>query len=133
MPLAVTGYLAVFLGAGIGGALRHAVNLLAARLLGTGFPYATLTVNVLGSLAMGVLIGWFTHRSDPGQAWRLFLTTGILGGFTTFSTFSLDAAVLQERGQTGTAVLYVALSLAAGIGALFAGLVLVRTLFRGEA
>ena len=86
MPLAVTGYLAVFLGAGIGGALRHAVNLLAARLLGTGF-----------------------------------------------STFSLDAAVLQERGQTGTAVLYVALSLAAGIGALFAGLVLVRTLFRGEA
>ena len=128
----MTGYLAVFLGAGIGGALRHAVNLLTVRLMGAGFPYATLAVNILGSLAMGVLIGWFTHRADPGQAWRLFLTTGILGGFTTFSTFSLDVAVLHERGQTGAAALYAALSLAAGVGALFAGLILIRTLFRGE-
>ncbi|TPG55875.1 fluoride efflux transporter CrcB [Roseomonas nepalensis] len=126
----MTGYLAVFLGAGIGGALRHAVNLLAARLLGTDFPYATLTVNVLGSLAMGVLIGWFTHRADPGQAWRLFLTTGMLGGFTTFSTFSLDVAVLHERGQTGTASFYALLSLLVSVAALFAGLAVVRALFR---
>lgn len=129
----VTGYLVVFLGAGIGGALRHGVNTLAARLLGITFPYGTLTVNVAGSLVMGLLIGLFALRADPGQAWRLFLTTGILGGFTTFSTFSLDVAVLHERGETGTAAFYAVLSLVLSVAALFVGLTVVRALARGAA
>lgn len=91
-------YLIVFLGAGIGGTCRHGVNVAAARAFGTGFPVGTLAVNVAGSLVMGLLIGWFAHRADPGAAWRLLLTTGFLGGFTTFSAFSLDVAVLWERG-----------------------------------
>jgi CrcB protein len=121
-------YLVVFLGAGIGGAARHAVNLLGLRLLGPDFPAGTLAVNVLGSVAMGLLIGWFAHKGDPGPAWRLFLTTGILGGFTTFSTFSLDVAVLLERGQAALAITYVLASVVAGIAGLFLGLLVVRHL-----
>src|SRR5262245_58858169 len=91
-------YLIVFLGAGIGGALRHGVNVWAVRMFGYQFPFGTLIVNVLGSFVMGVLVGLFVYRAGlvPQHA-RLFLTTGILGGFTTFSTFSLDAALLFER------------------------------------
>src|SRR3546814_18797125 len=69
-----SGYIFFFLGAGLGGALRHGVNGAALRLLGSGFPYGTLTVNIVGSLTIGVLAGWFAHKADPGQAWRLFLT-----------------------------------------------------------
>ncbi|HZD88663.1 MAG TPA: fluoride efflux transporter CrcB [Pseudolabrys sp.] len=122
------GYLFVFLGGGLGAALRHGVNLGAARLLGTGFPYGTLTVNVLGSLIMGLLTAWFAFEGGPSQHWRLFLTTGVLGGFTTFSTFSLDTAFLYERGQVGLAALYVAVSVGAGLIGLFGGLALVRSL-----
>ena len=92
-------FIVVAIGAGIGGAFRHGVNLAALRLLGPGFPHGTFTVNIAGSLVMGLLAGWFAHKADPGQAWRLFLTTGVLGGFTTFSAFSLDAAVLLQRDQ----------------------------------
>jgi CrcB protein len=120
--------LTVFLGAGVGGVLRHGVNLAAARLVGTGFPAGTLAVNLIGSFAMGCLIAWFARVTDPGQAWRLFLTTGVLGGFTTFSAFSLDTAVLVERGATLSAAAYVAASVAGAIAALFAGLALVRWL-----
>jgi CrcB protein len=119
-------FLIVFLGAGVGGALRHGVNTLGMRLLGSGFPYGTLTVNILGSLAMGLLAGWFAGRGDAGQHFRLFLATGVLGGFTTFSSFSLDVAVLWERGAVGLCALYVALSLLVSVGALFAGLWLMR-------
>ena len=124
-------YLIVFLGGGIGAALRHGFNIAFARLLGTAFPYATLFENVSGSLAMGVLIGWFALRSGMGggvpQHWQLFLTTGILGGYTTFSTFSLDVAVLYERGDNlSLAALYVALSVALSIAGLFAGMAVVR-------
>jgi len=126
----MTGYAVVFLGAGFGGALRHGVNTLAARLLSTAFPFGTLLVNVVGSLLMGLLAGWFAQRADPGPVWRLFLATGVLGGFTTFSSFSLDLAALHGRGQTGTAALYAALSLFVSVGALFAGLALVRALGR---
>jgi fluoride exporter len=122
------GYLLVFVGAGIGGALRHGVNLSTARTFGTGFPYGTLTVNVVGSLVMGVLAGYFAFRGEATQAWRLFLTTGILGGFTTFSSFSLDTALLYERGELGLTLLYVAVSFACSVGALFAGLWAVRSL-----
>lgn len=121
-------YLIVFLGAGIGGAARHGVNIATLRLLGFGFPYGTLAINIAGSLVMGLLAGWFAHKGDPGQAWRLFLTTGILGGFTTFSTFSLDTALLYERGQLGTAALYAGASVALAISGLFAGLFIVRNL-----
>ena len=121
-------FLTVFIGAGIGGALRHGVNLGALRLFGSGFPYGTLIVNVAGSLAMGLLIGLFALKADPGQHWRLFLTTGLLGGFTTFSTFSLDTILLFQRGQTMLAVLYILVSVAVSLIALLAGLALVRGL-----
>jgi fluoride exporter len=121
------GYLIVFLGGGIGAALRHGVNLTAARLAGTAFPYGTVSVNVVGSLAMGLIAAYFAFRGDASQHWRLFLTTGILGGFTTFSAFSLDVALLYERGELGLAALYVAVSVAASIAALFAGFALVRS------
>jgi CrcB protein len=120
------GFLIVFVGGGLGAALRHGVNLAAARLLGTAFPYATLFENVSGSLVMGLLAGYFAFKGDASQAWRLFLTTGILGGYTTFSAFSLDAMLLYERGELGPAALYVLLSVALSIGGLFAGLALVR-------
>jgi len=122
------GFLIVFLGGGIGAALRHGVNLAMARLVGTAFPYATLTENVTGSLVMGLLAGYFAFASggETSQHWRLFFTTGILGGYTTFSAFSLDSALLYERGELGLAALYVILSVALAIGGLFAGLAVVR-------
>jgi CrcB protein len=125
-------YLIVFLGAGLGGALRHGVNQLAAHLLGMAFPYGTLTVNVAGSVLMGLLAEYFAFRSGVSQEIRLFLTTGILGGFTTFSTFSLDAISLWERGQWATAAAYVAVSLVFSLAGLFVGLAIVRLLAQGQ-
>ncbi len=122
------GYLIVFIGGGIGAALRHGFNIAFARLLGTAFPYATLFENVSGSIVMGVLVAIFAFRSGIPHHWQLFMTTGILGGYTTFSTFSLDFALLYERGQIGLAALYVLLSVVLSIGGLFAGLALVRNL-----
>jgi CrcB protein len=123
---AAMGFLIVFLGGGLGAALRHGVNFISARFLGAAFPYATLFENVTGSLAMGLLAGYFAFKGDASQSWRLFLTTGILGGYTTFSTYSLDAALLYERGELGLAALYAVSSVALSIGGLFAGLALVR-------
>jgi CrcB protein len=122
------GFLIVFLGGGLGAALRHGVNLAAARLLGTAFPYGTLAINVLGSLAMGLIAEYFALKVGMPQRWRLFLTTGVLGGFTTFSAFSLEAALLYERGQIAGAALYVVASVVLAIGALFAGLAIIRML-----
>jgi fluoride exporter len=122
------GFLIVFLGGGIGAALRHGVNLMSARLLGTGFNYATLFENVSGSLVMGLLVGYFAFAGGASQHWRLFLTTGILGGYTTFSAFSLDSVLLYERGELGLAALYVVLSVGLSIAGLFAGLALMRHL-----
>jgi CrcB protein len=118
-------YLIVFVGAGIGGALRHGVNVGAARLWGFGFPFGTLTVNVLGSFVMGLLAGYFALRPGVPQHVRLFLATGVLGGFTTFSAFSLDSALLIERHAYGTAAAYMAGSLCAAVAALFAGMAIV--------
>jgi CrcB protein len=120
------GFLIVFLGGGLGAALRHGVNLVVARLLGGGFNYATLFENVSGSFVMGLIVGYFAFKGGASQHWRLFLTTGILGGYTTFSAFSLDAVLLYERGELGLAALYVALSVALSIGGLMAGLALMR-------
>jgi CrcB protein len=120
-------YLIVFLGAGIGGALRHGVNVGATRLFGFGFPFGTLIVNIAGSFLMGLLAGYFAFRPGIGQHLRLFLTTGILGGFTTFSAFSLDAALLVERHSYGMAAGYMVGSVAASLSALFFGLALFRS------
>ena len=120
------GFLIVFLGGGLGAALRHGVNLLSALWLGTAFPYAIVFENVTGSFVMGLLAAYFAFKADATQHWRLFLTTGILGGYTTFSAFSLDTALLYQRGELGLAALYVVLSVALSIGGLFAGLALVR-------
>ena len=120
-------YLIVFLGAGIGGALRHGVNVAAVRLFGYGFPFGTLIVNVLGSFLIGLLAGYFAFRPGIPQDLRLFLTTGILGGFTTFSAFSLDGALLIERHAYALAAVYIAGSVAASLLALFLGLALFRS------
>jgi CrcB protein len=126
----MTSYFLVFVGAGIGGALRHGVNLGCARLCGTAFPWGTLTVNVVGSFIMGAATAWLAFRAGEGwsQSLRLFLTTGVLGGFTTFSAFSLDAVLLWERGQAGAAMAYVAASVVLSLIGLIAGLAVVRIL-----
>jgi CrcB protein len=122
------GYLIVFLGGGLGAMLRHGVNLLGARLFpGLGFPIATLTVNVTGSIVMGVLAAIFAFKGGGPQHWRLFLTTGILGGYTTFSSFSLDVALLYERGDPISAALYILASVVISIAGLFLGLWLTRS------
>ncbi len=123
-------YLLVFFGAGLGGCLRHTINLLAARLLGTNFPWGTFFINVSGSLVMGLIAGYLAFRAN--EAWtqhaRLFALTGILGGYTTFSAFSLDAALLYERGQPGLCVLYVGGSVGLALAGVFGGLTLMRAL-----
>jgi fluoride exporter len=120
-------YLIVFFGAGIGGALRHGVNVGSAKLFGFGFPFGTLIVNIAGSFLIGLFAGYFAFRPGIGQHLRLFLTTGLLGGFTTFSAFSLDAALLIERHSYALAFGYVVGSVAASVSALFFGLALFRT------
>ena len=108
--------------------LRHLVNLICARGLGTGFPWGTFIINISGSLVMGLIAGYLAFKGEASQPWRLFLMTGILGGYTTFSAFSLDTALLYERGEIGLAALYVLGSVVLSIAGLFAGLALVRHL-----
>lgn len=121
-------YLLVFIGGGLGASLRHAVNMLCARSFGTAFPWGTFIINITGSTVMGLIAGYLAFKGGASQHWRLFLMTGILGGYTTFSAFSLDAALLYERGETGLALLYVLGSVALSIAGLFAGLALIRQL-----
>lgn len=116
----------VALGGGIGAALRYATIVGVGR-IASGYPWATLAVNVTGSLLMGVLVGWLMRRGGTGEGLRLFLGVGLLGGFTTFSAFSLDFALLWQRGDIGSAFGYALISVAASITALFAGFALVRT------
>jgi CrcB protein len=121
-------YLLVFIGGGLGSTLRHVVNIVSQRLLGTNFPYHTFIINITGSTIMGLIAGYLAFKGDATQSWRLFLMTGVLGGYTTFSAFSLDAAVLYERGAIGLTALYVLGSVVLSILGLFAGLALVRHL-----
>jgi fluoride exporter len=123
-------YVYVFIGAGLGGALRHFLNLAIGRSAGTEFPWATTFINVSGSFAMGLLVGWLAFRAGANwtQSVRLFVATGVLGGYTTFSTFSLESILLIERNQVGYALVYVGGSVLLGILALWAGLSLVRSL-----
>ena len=119
----------VFIGGGIGAALRHGVNVLSAQLFGITFPWGTLIVNVLGSFLIGALAAYFAFRDTAmAQHTRLFLATGILGGFTTFSAFSLDFAVLFERGEVGQGAAYVIASVGLSLLAIFLGLFAVRSL-----
>ena len=122
------GYLAVFVGGGVGAALRHGVNRAALAWLGPAFPYGTLFVNVIGGLCMGLLAELLLVKGGGSQEWRLFLATGILGGITTFSAFSLDAAVMWERGDHAALAAYVLGSVVLSIAALFAGMAAVRFL-----
>ncbi|WP_421996717.1 fluoride efflux transporter CrcB [Reyranella sp.] len=122
------GFLAVFVGAGIGGAMRHGMNVSVARLIGTHFPWHTLIINIVGSMAMGLVVGWFAERgADASGQLRLFLTTGVLGGFTTFSAFSLEAVLLWERHEHLMAAIYVGGSVAGAIAGLALGLWIMRT------
>jgi len=120
-------YLIVFLGAGIGGAMRHGVNVAALRLVGAGFPWGTLAINIAGSFVMGLVAEYFALKSGLPQQWRLFLATGVLGGFTTFSAFSLEVALLYERGEVVAAGLYMLGSAVLAVGGLFVGLYVIRT------
>jgi CrcB protein len=124
----VINYLLVFFGGGLGASLRHTVNLVCARLLGTAFPYGTFLINISGSIVMGLIAGYLAFKGGATQHWRLFIMTGILGGYTTFSAFSLDTALLYERGALGLAAFYLLGSVALSIAGLFGGLALVRYL-----
>ena len=123
-------YLLVFVGAGLGGMLRHTVNTLAARTFGFDFPWGTFIINISGSTIMGLAAGYFAFKA--GESWsqhaRLFMTTGILGGYTTFSAFSLDAVLLWERHEHLAAAIYVLGSVSLSFAGLVAGLALVRAL-----
>ncbi|MBO6507165.1 fluoride efflux transporter CrcB [Roseibium sp.] len=121
--------LLVMLGGGLGAGGRHLVSLATLRLFGPHFPVGTLTVNVVGSLIMGLLVGWLVkHEVAHMQTLRYFLATGVLGGFTTFSAFSLDTSVLWERGDTHLALIYIVASVSLSIIAVFAGLMIMRHL-----
>jgi fluoride exporter len=123
-------FLIVFLGAGLGGALRHAVNVCALRWFGPNFPWGTLCVNVFGCLMMGVVTAWLMLKSDDHltQPLRLFLATGLLGGFTTFSAFSLDIYALWERGEAGMALFYAVSSVIVSLIGLVLGFTFIRNI-----
>lgn len=122
--------LLVFFGAGLGGSLRHGVNMVALRYASGSFPFGTLFINVVGSFLMGLLAAYFSARTDVAgsQSARLLLMTGVLGGFTTFSAFSLETVTLWERGEAASAALYVVLSVCLSLAGLVAGLAVVRSL-----
>ncbi|RJF75447.1 fluoride efflux transporter CrcB [Rhodopseudomonas palustris] len=121
-------YLLVFVGGGLGAMFRHFVNTASGRMFGTAFPYHTFFINVTGSIVMGLIAGYLAFKGGSAQNVRLFVMTGILGGYTTFSAFSLDAALLYERGAVGLALLYVLGSVVLAIAGLFAGMALIRAI-----
>lgn len=122
--------LIVFAGGGVGAVIRHFVNQLVTRLAGLDFPLGVMLINISGSFIMGLAAAFFAFKADASwsQPVRLFITTGILGGYTTFSAFSLDVALLWERGEPLQALLYVLGSVVLSVLGLFAGLTLVRVL-----
>lgn len=122
----MTMILSIAAGGALGAVMRHGAGVAALRLFGADFPWATMGVNIIGSFAMGVLIATFSHLWQPGADLKAFLTVGVLGGFTTFSAFSLDAVLLWERGQVLHASFYVGASVILSIAALATGLWIVR-------
>lgn len=126
----MNGFLAVALGGALGASLRHGVGLLSLRHLPQGWPWGTFAVNLAGGFAMGLLAGWLAHRADGvGQDVRLFLATGVLGGFTTFSAFSLEVMNFIRAGETGKAAAYAGLSVVLACAALALGLLIARKVF----
>ncbi|WP_425099978.1 fluoride efflux transporter CrcB [Tropicibacter sp. S64] len=121
----MTPLLQVALGGALGASGRYLTGLAATHLMGRGFPWGTLIVNILGSFAMGVIVVALAHLG--GNRYAPLLMTGVLGGFTTFSAFSLDAVTLYERGQVSLAAGYVLASVLLSLGALIAGLLVARS------
>ena len=122
-----SGYVLVFLGGGLGAAARHWVNRTAVHLVGPDYPAGTIVVNIVGSMVMGMLAAWFAFRGETTTAAaRLFLTTGVLGGFTTFSAFALDTTLMWERHDWRGAIIYAASSVLLSIAGLIAGMFVVR-------
>lgn len=121
--------LAIAAGGALGSVARYGTMIWMGRLLGTGLPYGTLIVNVLGGFVMGALIELMALVWSPSEAVRAFLTVGIMGGYTTFSTFSLDAWYLIQRGDYGAGTIYIVASVVLSILGLVAGLHLVRAVF----
>jgi len=120
-------YLLVAVGGALGSMARYGAGVAVGRLWSSSFPLGTMLINIVGSLAMGLFIGYLVRTTPTWQAdARLFVAVGIFGGFTTFSSFSLDAIAMIERGEWTQALLYVLLSVVVGIGALYGGLLLVR-------
>jgi CrcB protein len=120
-------YLLVGAGGALGAVARFGSGILVGKIWSSSFPLATLLINVAGSLAMGLFIGYLARTTPAWQAdARLFFAVGVLGGFTTFSTFSLDAIALIERGEVAQAAIYILVSVVVAIAALYAGLVLMR-------
>ncbi|MEI9805177.1 MAG: fluoride efflux transporter CrcB [Pseudolabrys sp.] len=119
---------AVAIGGAIGFVARYLVGVGSGKLFGLNFPWGTLAINIVGSFLIGVFVESFALRWDLSQVWRAFLTVGICGGFTTFSTFSLDAYLLMDRGELGLAAAYLAGSVVRSIAGLFAGLQLIRAI-----
>lgn len=117
---------AIAIGGALGAVLRYLLMSAAGRVLGVGFPWGTLVVNIVGCVAMGVAIGVLARLSDADALWRSFVCIGLLGGFTTFSAFSLDAVVMVERGELMPAALYIIGSVVLSIVGLSAGLLLTR-------
>lgn len=124
----VGSYLAIFVGGGLGSAVRHLAHRASLAYFGPAFPYGTLIVNVVGGLLMGVLAELFLVKGGGSQEFRLFLTTGFLGGFTTFSAFSLDAALMWQRSDYLALGSYIVASVLLSIAALFVGMAAVRGL-----
>jgi len=118
--------LIVMLGGAFGSGARHLTGRVMLGLLGPNWPWGTLTVNIVGGLLMGLLVGTLSRLSLGGEGWRLLLGVGVLGGYTTFSSFSLEVVMMIERGDWSSALAYVGLSLAGAILALFAGLFIMR-------
>ncbi len=117
----------VMAGGAIGSGARYLTGRAMTHALGAGWPWGTLTVNIVGGLLMGLLVGVLARNASAGgETWRLLLGIGVLGGFTTFSSFALDVVGMMERGALAAALGYVLLSVAGAIVALFAGLALTR-------
>jgi len=120
--------LAVAFGGALGSVTRYLVGIGSGKLFGINFPWGTLIINITGSFLIGLFVGMFATRWNLPQAVRVFLTVGVCGGYTTFSTFSLDAFYLMERGKAVAAGVYMVGSVALSVGALIGAMLLVRTL-----